>query len=771
MQRKRRDDDGEPAKRSMGRRCGGGGGGHGWQLGLYYCLVVACSCVVATQAQAHQAPRTDPVEAAALSAILGRWGTKPPKTWNITGGDPCTGTAVDDTDIDNNPIVNPGIKCDCTYNNKTVCHIIKLRVYSLDVVGPIPAELENLTYLANLNLQQNYLTGTVPSFIGKLTFMQYLTLGINSLSGPLPKELGNLTNLRSLGVSTNKFVGPLPEEILTLTKLEQLYIDSCGLSGELPPSFSKFRSLKILWASDNELTGFIPDYFGSFSDMEDLRIQGNNFDGPIPASLSNLSKLRNLRIGDLIGGISSMDFLSNMTYLIVLILRNCRIYDNLTTVNFSNFPELTYLDLSFNSITGKIPPTLFNMSILESLFLGNNNLSGNLPDSIGPSLSTMNLVWNNFVVDSSNSSILPLGLNCLQRDTPCFHDSPEYSFAIDSGGESFTRGSDKNSYERNTGKFTDAPNASYLIYTPYQFNNTLDSKLFQTARMSPSSLRYYGIGLKNGFYDVKLQFAEIFFPDDQTWKSVGKRIFDIYIQGELREKDFDIKKDTNGKSYTVVQRQYNVEVTKNFMEIHPFWAGKGTCCIPSQGYYGPSISALSVSSYGEEDPGQSKNNTSGENTSSGKRGLVVGLVVGAIILGSLALTGTFVWRQRSKRLEVEMEELLSIVGRPDIFSYREIKSATNNFSPQNILGKGGYGHVYKGKLLDGRIVAVKQLSTTSHQGKKEFMTEIATISAVQHRNLVRLHGCCTESNTPLLVYEYLEKGSLDRAIFGILFFS
>ncbi len=70
------------------------------------------------------------------------------------------------------------------------------------------------------------------------------------------------------------------------------------------------------------------------------------------------------------------------------------------------------------------------------------------------------------------------------------------------------------------------------------------------------------------------------------------------VQGELREKDFDIKKDTNGKSYTVVQKQYNVEVTQNFMEIHLFWAGKGTCCIPTQGHYGPSISALSVSSYG-----------------------------------------------------------------------------------------------------------------------------------------------------------------------------
>ncbi len=76
----------------------------------------------------------------------------------------------------------------------------------------------------------------------------------------------------------------------------------------------------------------------------------------------------------------------------------------------------------------------------------------------------------------------------------------------------------------------EAPNASYLIYTPYKFRNTLDSELFQTARMSPSSLRYYGIGLKNGIYDVKLQFAEIFFPDNQSWQSVGRRIFDIYIQ-------------------------------------------------------------------------------------------------------------------------------------------------------------------------------------------------------------------------------------------------
>ncbi len=65
---------------------------------------------------------------AALNAILGRWGTKPPTTWNITG-DPCSGIAIDETiDIDNSETINPGIKCDCSYNDSTVCHITKLYV-------------------------------------------------------------------------------------------------------------------------------------------------------------------------------------------------------------------------------------------------------------------------------------------------------------------------------------------------------------------------------------------------------------------------------------------------------------------------------------------------------------------------------------------------------------------------------------------------------------------------------------------------------------------
>ena len=73
----------------------------------------------------------------------------------------------------------------------------------------------------------------------------------------------------------------------------------------------------------------------------------------------------------------------------------------------------------------------------------------------------------------------------------------------------------------------------------------------------------------------------------------------------------------------------------------------------------------------------------------------------------------------------------------------------------------------QGTLNDGRAVAVKQLSVASRQGKSQFITEIATITSVQHRNLVKLYGCCIEGDKRLLVYEYLENKSLDQALFGM----
>uniref|UniRef100_A0ACD5UVU3 Uncharacterized protein n=1 Tax=Avena sativa TaxID=4498 RepID=A0ACD5UVU3_AVESA len=680
--------------------------------------------LLATVAHAQQAARTDPGDAAALNAVFAKLGQKAGTSWNISG-DPCTGAATDSTNIDSDPNFNPAIKCElCTGSgNTSVCRITKLKIYALDAVGPIPEELRNLTALTNLNLAQNYLTGPLPSFIGELTNMQYMSLGTNALSGPLPKELGNLTNLIVLSFSSNNFSGSLPSELGNLSKLEQLYIDSAGLSGPLPASLSKLTKMKQLWASDNDFTGQIPEYIGSWSSLTELRFQGNSFEGPIPATLSNLVQLASLRIGDILNGSSSsLAFLNNLTSLNTLVLRNCRMSDKLLSIDFSKFTSLSLLDLSFNNITGQVPQTLLNLNSLTFLFLGNNSLSGSLPSSIGSSLknldfsynqlsgsvpswakdSQLNLVTNNFVADSSSNSVLPTEWGCLQRNTPCFLGSPQSSsFAVDCGSTRSVSGSDNSVYEpdgatlgpasfyvtgaptwgvSNVGWFMDAINGSYIIYSSHQFLNTLDTELFRNARMSPSSLRYFGIGLQNGNYTVTLQFAEFDFPDGQSWKSTGRRVFDIYVQGVRKEQNFDIRKAAGGKSYTAVRKQYIVPVTKNFLEIHLFWAGKGTCCIPSQGYYGPAISALSAT----PNFTPTVRNAAAKKEGS-KTGVIVGVIVGVAVLGLLAFSGIFVWRQKRRKLSLEQEELYSIVGRPNVLSYGELRSATENFSSNNLL--------------------------------------------------------------------------------------
>ncbi|KAF8768823.1 hypothetical protein HU200_007386 [Digitaria exilis] len=99
-----------------------------------------------------------------------------------------------------------------------------------------------------------------------------------------------------------------------------------------------------------------------------------------------------------------------------------------------------------------------------------------------------------------------------------------------------------------------------------------------------------------------------------------------------------------------------------------------------------------------------------------------------------------------------------------LFSYKEIRAATNNFDQRNKLGRGGFGTVYKGVWGDGSTFAAKVLSSESEQGVKEFLAEIESISQVKHANLVRLLGCCIQRKNRILIYEYLENNSLDHAL-------
>ncbi|KZV16038.1 hypothetical protein F511_26167 [Dorcoceras hygrometricum] len=100
-----------------------------------------------------------------------------------------------------------------------------------------------------------------------------------------------------------------------------------------------------------------------------------------------------------------------------------------------------------------------------------------------------------------------------------------------------------------------------------------------------------------------------------------------------------------------------------------------------------------------------------------------------------------------------------------IYSFNDVAKATDNFSDGNKLGEGGFGHVYMGTLPEGQKIAVKRLSRKSGQGVEEFKNEITVIAKLQHRNLVRLLGCCVEREEKMLIYEYMPNKSLDLYIF------
>ncbi|KAL5548121.1 hypothetical protein UlMin_003352 [Ulmus minor] len=142
-----------------------------------------------------------------------------------------------------------------------------------------------------------------------------------------------------------------------------------------------------------------------------------------------------------------------------------------------------------------------------------------------------------------------------------------------------------------------------------------------------------------------------------------------------------------------------------------------------------------------------------------KRILVVSITIGVCILG-VVLYCIFRKSRRKVRVQKKDEDI-----ELPLLALDTIVSTTNNFSPANMIGEGGFGPVYKGKLSTGQDIAIKRLSKNSGQGLKEFKNEVELIAKLQHRNLVALLGCCIEREERMLIYEYMPNKSLDHFIF------
>lgn len=153
--------------------------------------------------------------------------------------------------------------------------------------------------------------------------------------------------------------------------------------------------------------------------------------------------------------------------------------------------------------------------------------------------------------------------------------------------------------------------------------------------------------------------------------------------------------------------------------------------------------------------------------SKGLQGKKLAIILIASVAGLLLLlfgSWLVLKNRKGSSKKKEMDESVTSADLT-VFDLKTIVSATDNFSSTKKLGEGGFGSVYKGQLHGGQEIAVKRLSKDSGQGAEEFKNEVSLIARLQHRNLVRLFGCCIQQDEKMLVYEYLPNKGLDNFIF------
>ncbi|KAA8524029.1 hypothetical protein F0562_010540 [Nyssa sinensis] len=628
--------------------------------------------------------------------------------------DPCSGLrGWNDYGVPSDKSFMNVVACNCSDSNGTLCHVTSILLKGQNLQGTLPPELVNLPRLQDIDLTRNYLNGTLPREWGSMQLVNISLLG-NRLTGPIPKEFGNITTLVNLALEFN-----------------QLHLTSNNFTGELPETLAKLTTLKDFRIVDNNFTGKIPNFIGNWINLEKLRIQGSGLDGPIPPGIANLTNLTDLRISDLIGTEGTFPPLNNTRKLKNLILRSCHIIGPLPDY-LSAMTKLKILDLSFNKLTGEIPTEYKSLADTDYIYLTGNMLNGTVPDWMLNEGQNIDLSYNNFTGPPQN---------CQPRATNLF--------------KSYSR-------DKKLG---------------------IASCLGTSVDLCPvlSSSFHINCGGREVPVDENTKYegdteSEIMFTDDKTYASLGRRIFDIYIQGERVRKDFNIVDKAGGIGKVYIER-FTAAVKDSTLEIRFYWAGKGTTGIPSQGVYGPLISAIAV------DPNFGNGN--GNGTSAGS---VVGIVA-AIAFVIFLVLGILWWKGCLRHKDTMEQDLKGLDLQTGSFTLRQIKAATNNFDVVNKIGEGGFGSVYKvcytrimfpcvvtlklskcppsPKTKNDTIIAVKQLSSTSRQGNREFVNEIGMISALQHPYLVKLYGCCIEGNQLLLVYEYMENNSLARALFGL----
>ncbi|XP_048231437.1 probable LRR receptor-like serine/threonine-protein kinase At3g47570 isoform X1 [Ricinus communis] len=622
--------------------------------------------------------------------------------------------------------------------------LAKLQVISIQknyFSGSIPPSIGNLSSLQVLSAPENYLSGNIPDAIGQLNNLIFISLSVNNLSGTIPPSIYNLSSINTLNIVYNQIQGRLPSNLgITLPNLQVFAIARNDFIGSIPSSFSNASNLVWLIMSENKLTGRVPsleqlhnlqilglgyNYLGleandldfvsslvNCTNLWRLEIHNNKFHGVLPESISNFSTTFSQLViaeNNISGRIPSS--ISNLVNLERLEMANNQLSGNIPS-NFGNLNMLKVLHLFGNKLSGTIPSSLGNLTMLLTLSFYDNNLQGRIPSSLAEceNLMVLDLAKNNL---SGSIPLQVFGLSSL-------------SIALDLSANHFT-----GVIPMEVGNLKDLEQLGIS-------DNMLSGRIPDSLG---SCIKLEVLALQGNFFDGLV-------PSSLS-SLRGLRVLDFSsnnLSGEIPEflQSFDLLESLN-LSYNNFEGRVPVE---------GIFRNASTTLVMGNDKLCGGIPEFHLAKCNAKSPK--------------KLTLLLKIVISTIcsLLGlSFILIFALTFWLRKKKEEPTSDPyghlLLNV-------SFQSLLRATDGFSSANLIGRGSFGHVYKGFLDEGNVtIAVKVLNLLHHGASTSFIAECEALRNIRHRNLVKVLTACSGidyqgNDFKALVYEYMVNGSLEE---------
>ncbi|CAN4093443.1 unnamed protein product [Withania somnifera] len=568
--------------------------------------------------------------------------------------------------------------------------------------GGIPAEFGNLTNLKYLDLAIGNLGGSIPSELGKLKLLDTVFLYKNKLEDKIPPELGNMTSLQLLDLSDNMLTGEIPAEIADLKNLQLLNLMSNKLSGSVPIGIGGLPQLEVFELWNNSLSGPLPSDLGRNSPLQWVDTSSNSFTGPIPAGLCTKGNLTKLILFNNAFSGSIPEGLSNCTSLVRVRIQN-NLLSGTIPAGFGKLGKLQRLELANNSLTGQIPNDLASSTSLSFIDFSRNHLQSSIPSFI---LAIPSL--QNFVASENN----------LVGEIP--------------------------------DQFQDCHSLTILDLSTNHFTGDLPASIASCQKLVTLNLRNNQL---NGPIPRAISMMPTLAILDLSNNSLTGGIPENFGNSPALE------------MLNVSHNKLEGPVPENGMlrTINPddLIGNTGLC----GGVLPPCAHNAAYTS---------------KKRSLHAKHIIAGWLTGVAALLLLVTAGLGTrslykrWHENgscfARRFEMSSGEWPW-----RLMAFQRLEFTSNDIlaclKESNVIGMGATGVVYKAEMQrQNTVVAVKKLwkSGTDIEmgGSEDLVSEVNVLGKLRHRNIVRLLGFLHNNRNAMIIYEYMQNGSLGEALHG-----